>query len=395
MAKNRIIYALFSVICVTFAFAYRSNFSAIIMITVLAYPPLAAIFTAVSLKCAKVDFQSDSYIEHKDHKFSAEIKVQNRFIFPFIPIELLCFIPDGEKGVFCERRIFATLQPLGTTVLAVNCRHKYRGHYISEIRKIYVVDPLRIIRFSKNGNRSAQMIFLPRRFMLEDINTHSDGKTTVSKTVNKSSEKEDFSHVRDYREGDLMQFVHWKLTAKSDELMIKEYESINDRKARVVCDFKSCMDKKDVLLYIDTVIETALAITNAFVSEEIATRVDYGDSDLNGSLIVRNTTDFEFLYETMAEISPGVESPGIDALSEDLRAGEQSIVVMITADLSENTIRAANSAAFCGAVVVAYVNLEKLPLERNFSEDSFYLMNILDTGKNALKKSAAALADNN
>lgn len=395
MAKNRIIYALFAVICVTFAIAYRSNFSAIIMITVLAYLPLAAVFTAVSLFCAKADFQSDSYIELKDHKFNAEIKVQNRFIFPFIPIELLCYIPDGEKGVFCERRIFATLQPLGKTVLAVNCRHKYRGHYKSEIRKIYVVDPLGIIRFSKKGNRSTQMIFLPRRFTLEDINTHSSGKTTVSKTVSKNSDKEDFSHVRDYREGDLMQFVHWKLTAKSDELMIKEYESINDRKARVICDFESCKDKKDVLLCIDTIIETALAITRAFVSEEIATRVDYGDTDINGSLIVRNTTDFEFLYETMAEISPSPESLGIGALAEDIHAGEQSIIVMITADLSENTVRAANSEAFCGAVVVAFVNLEKTPLERSYSEDSFYLMNILDTGKTALKKSAEALADRN
>lgn len=239
------------------------------------------------------------------------------------------------------------------------------------------------------------MIFLPRRFMLEDINTHSDGKTTVSKTVSKNSEKEDFSHVRDYREGNLMQFVHWKLTAKSDELMIKEYESINDRKARVICDFQSCMDKKDVLLCIDTIIETALAITRAFVSEEIATRVDYGDSDINGSLIVRNTTDFEFLYETMAEISPSPESFGIDVLSEDIHAGEQSIIVMITADLSESTVRAANSAAGCGAVVVAYVNLEKQPLERSYNEDSFYLMNILDTGKSALKSSAETLADRN
>ena len=393
MAKNRIIYALFAVICVAFAIAYRSNFSAVLMITVLAYIPFAAIFTAVSLFRARVGFQSDSYIEQKEHKFNVEIKVKNRFVFPFLPIELLCFIPDGEKGVFCERRIFATLQPLGETFLAVNCRHKYRGHYVSEIRKIYVVDPLRIIRLSKKAGKKAQMLFLPRRFMLEDINTRSEGNTTVSKTVKKSSEKEDFSHVRDYHEGDLMQFVHWKLTAKSDELMIKEYESINDRKARVICDFESCKDKKDVLLCIDTIIETALAITRAFVGEGITTRVDYGGSDIDGSLNVRNTTDFEFLYETMAEISPGPESPEIGVLTEDLHVGEQSIIVMITADLSENTVRAANSAAVCGAVVVAYVNLEKLPLERNYSEDSFYLMNILDTGKSALKKSTETLAD--
>lgn len=393
MAKNRIIYALFLVICVAFSIAYRSNFSAILMITVLAYLPLAAVFTAVSLFFAKVDFSNDVYIEQKEQKFNIEIKIQNRFVFPLIPIEMLCFIPDANKGLFCERRIFTTLQPFGQTTLAVNCRHKYRGRYKAEIRKIYVVDPLRIIRFSKSGNRNTQMVFLPRRFMLEDINTHSSGNTTVSKTISKSSEKEDFSHVRDYRDGDLMQYVHWKLTAKSDEIMIKEYESINERKARVICDFKSCQDKKDVLLFTDTIIETSLAITRAFVNEDILTRVDYGDTDINGSLIVRNPTDFELLYETMAEISPSPESLGIDVLSEDLRVGEQSIIVIITADLSENTVRAANLAAVCGAVVVAYVNLEKLPLERSYREDSFYLMNILDAGKSALKKSAEALVD--
>ena len=367
--------------------AYRSNFSAVLLIAVLLYLPIAAVFTAVSLFLADVRFLSDSYIGEKNTGFEFGLEIKNRFIMPLIPIEFLSFIPDGEKGVFEERRIFVTLQPFGKTTLAIKGIHKYRGLYKSEIKRIYTVDPLRIIRFSRKIDREMTMVFMPRRFMLKDLFEHSDGEAAVSVTTAKEAEKEDFSHVRDYREGDILQLVHWKLTAKSDNVMIKEYDSISDKKARILCDFNSCKEKADILLNFDTVIETALAFARSLLKENIGVTVDFGDVVRKNVVSVRNDSDYEKLYDLMSMIPTDAEFCDFGSMLGEIRRN-QSIIVLITAALTDQTVKMASSASGLGAVVIAYVNIENAPLARDYSEEQFRLMNICAPGESALKQSA-------
>lgn len=387
MTKNRIIYAVLAVVCVAFSVAYKSNFSAVLMIAVVMYLPIAAIFTAVSLFLADAVFLDSNYIGEKNTGFEFEIEVKNRFIMPFVPIELLTVIPDTEKGILEKRRIFVTLQPLGQTILSLKGMHKYRGLYKAEIKMLYAVDPLRIIRISRKVDRELTMVFLPRRFELEDLFRYSEGETAVSRNSAKNADKEDFSHVRDYREGDILQLVHWKLTAKSDSVMIKEYEGISDRKARIICDLNSCKKKSDILLNTDTVIETALAFAKTMLNENIVTSVDFGDVLRKNIIPVKCDTDYERLYELMSMLPSDAEVCDIDTMVGDVREEEQSVIVIITAELSEHTVFLANSASGYGTVIVAYINIENIPFERDYSKEQFRLMNISAPGKTALDKS--------
>lgn len=388
MAKNRIIYAVLAIICLLFSIFYRSNFSAVLLIAVLMYLPIAAIFTAVSLFLADVRFLNENYVGEKNTNFEYEIEVINRFIMPFVPVELFGDIPDSKSGVFEERRIFVTLQPFGKTTLIIGGMHKYRGQYKASIKRIYMVDPLRIIRLSRKISREMTMIFLPRRFMLENLLEHSEGETSVYLTTAKKAEREDFSHVRDYREGDILQLVHWKLTAKSDSIVIKEYESISDKKAKILCDFNSCREKQDPPLSFDTIIETALAFAKSLVSENIGAAVDFGDILRNNSITVKNDADYERLYGLMSMLPVDAKTMDIGSMLGETHEGEQSVIVLITAKLTDQTVFLANSAVSLGAVIVAYVNLENAPLDRDYSEERFSLMNIRAPGKTALKDSA-------
>lgn len=389
MTKNRLIYGTLVFFCLVFSMAYRSNFSAVLLIAVVLYLPAAAIFTAVSLLLADVRFISGNYVGEKNVRFNFELGIKNRFIMPFVPIELLCRIPDSERGVFEERRIFVTLQPFGYTTLVINGMHKYRGQYKTEIKKIYVVDPLGIVRFSRKINHEITMLFLPRRFALEKLFNNSEGEASVSRAVAKNAERDDFSHVRDYREGDILQLVHWKLTAKSDSIMIKEYENISDKNARILCDLGSCKGKHDVLLSVDTVIETALAFAKSLLNENIGSAVDLGDVLRKNIVTVKSTSDYERLYELMSMIPADAPVCDIGTMLSGTEEGKQSIVVLITAELNEQTVFWANSALKFGSVIIAYINLENAPIERDYLEEKFSLINIRAPGINALREATA------
>lgn len=388
MAKNRIIYAVFLAICLGFSMAYRSNFSAVLLITVVLYLPIAAILTAVSIFSAKIRFTDENYIGEKNMRFDIQVEVKNRFITPFVPLELLSVLPDGTKGVFEKRRIFVTLQPFGKTALLISCIHKYRGSYNAEITKAYAVDPLGIIRIGRKLDLKMSMTFFPRKFTVKNLFGNADGNAFFAHRTAKDAEREDFSHVRDYLDGDVLQLVHWKLTAKSDNIMIKEYESISDRKARIICDFDSCKMKKDVPLNFDTVIETALAFSRSLINANIGAEVDCGDISRDSSFYVSYSADYERLYDLMSIFPTDADVCSLEQMMGELREREQSIIIVITAKFTEQTAFMANSAANLGTVLVVYIDLENEPPEHDFSQDRFYIMNIQGTGSAALKKSA-------
>lgn len=99
--------------------------------------------------------------------------------------------------------------------------HRYRGSYAAEISRISVFDPLRIICISRKISSEETLIFLPRRVDIGELPAEAHSENSSNPAPLLQGEREDFSTFAKYRPGDIMQLVHWKLTAKLDDLMIK------------------------------------------------------------------------------------------------------------------------------------------------------------------------------
>ena len=169
MRRNRVIYILAVIGCLVFSAVYRSRLSAVLLAAVVVYPVLALLLTAAGILCIKAEFTEERSIYEKNVPFDLQIRLNNRFIFAYAPAELLCVFPDRDTGIFSVRHIYASVAPLGKCMISVNCLHKYRGSYTSEIRKLSAYDPLRIIKLTKNVKKEMQQIFLPRKIGLGDL----------------------------------------------------------------------------------------------------------------------------------------------------------------------------------------------------------------------------------
>ncbi len=391
MVKNRIIYALLAAACLAFSIAYTSKISAVLLIMVLLYPIAAALATVLQLISVYADFDSEQLVFDKNTRFEFFVNVTNNSIFPCVPAELVCELPDVDTGRFNEKHVFVSLAPFGSAKLAVEGRHLYRGCYNCTIRKIAAVDPLRIIRFTKKVGKSCQMIFLPRKIELHDIVSSSVGEQSFSRPNPITSEKEDFSHVREYRDGDIIQLVHWKLTAKQDELMIKQFDSINDRRALVLCDM-SC-GEGDVLLTADTIIETAISFVKALLDTGVGVSADFGIASEGGVINVRNKGDFEQFFRLMSVLPAQNGREDLPSLIDSADKSTAAVMVIITSSLSDEVILRARALGEYCAVYLAYVNLASKQVDNSLYEDNFLFLNIRGSGEDALKL-AAAMAQN-
>lgn len=387
MIRNRVIYIILSVVCIAFSMIYAAKVTAIIMFVVLLYPAIAAILTAVQLIFIKAGFENAHVVAEKNVPFEFHLNVSNDTFLPCSPMEMICRLPDLDGGTFCEKRVYVSLPPLGKARLAIEGKHLYRGCYICEIKKISMVDPLRIIKISKKSDKQLTMVFVPRKLPLEDIISNSVGEQNFTRPNPITFEKEDFSHVRDYRDGDIMQMVHWKLTAKADELMIKHYDSINDRRALIMCDW-SGMDA-DVLLKTDTIIETAIAFVQAALDNGIYAAVDLGRASDRDPIRISNIGEFDRFFDLMAVLPTITENTDFSAIIDEVDKASAAMIVLITANLTDAVIHRARILSEQCAVYLAYINLAQRPVDGDLFEEEFMFFNIRGSGEEALKLAAA------
>lgn len=389
MIRNRVIYAIVALGCVGFSMAYTGKLTQILLLTILAYPVLAFIMAALQLLFVNAEFSAERITAAKDISFDLLIRVKNGFIIPAVPLELKCVIPDGEIGLIADKRLFVSLPPFGNSEIAVRCKHKFRGNYQSEILRLYVVDPLRIIRVSKKCERAVPMVFLPRKLMLEDIIFRSAVEQSYSQKRLNSADKEDFSHVREYRDGDVLQLVHWKLTAKQDDLMIKQFDSINDLRAVIFCDFHQGSDV-DGMTRADMMIECAIAFAKTALDKGIHSTVDIGDFNTKPSYISGEASFNEF-FHLMSVIPPDTHSEDLCEMIDALDKSSAALLVLITTEITETLLDRARDAAQQVTVVYVYLNLERKFLENNFEKERFIFLDVKGTSDHALNDAAASI----
>lgn len=392
MLKYRVSYILLVLSCFGFSMAYVGKVSQILLFTVLLYPVPAFILTLIQLFFTGADFTAERIGVNKETMFDLGIEVHNRFIFPAVPVEILCCVPDVETGLFVERRLFVALPPFGKSEVSVRCKHNFRGSYNCTIKRIYVVDPLRIIRLSRKYERSLSAIFFPRKLKIEDLIFRSAVEQSYAQKRINTADKEDFSHVREYRDGDILQMVHWKLTAKQDELMIKQFDSINDLRAVILCDYHQNNDING-MTRADMVVETALAFAKTALDKGIHSTVDFGDYNSRTTFISDPASLNEFC-NLVSAIPPDLHTADILSMLDELDKSSAAVLVLITAEITEDLLERARYAAQQVTVLYVYLNLKCKPLECEYTNERFVFLNILGTNENALNTAVLNVMEN-
>ncbi len=409
MLKNRIFYGVFLAAALAFSMVYTSRITAVILVIVLAYPIVAAGFTALQLIFLSAEFTQTRLTLPKNKSFDFCINVRNASILPCAPMELMCSLPDSESGRFIRKRVYVSLSPLASAKLVVEGRHLYRGCYAAEIEAISAIDPLRIIRISKKQDSRLTLVFLPRKLALDNVMSSAIGEQNFSSPNMITAEKEEFSHIRDYRPGDNIRLIHWKLTAKQDELMIKQYDSANDRRMLVMCDWsdiavppvspvspkkkrkKTVTDGSgDSLLLADTIIETALAFVKAALDCGVHSTVQMVQGSDFREFSITNDPEYDRFYEMMTILPVTANGKHEDFLELlDSLNVSRAAVVLITSTLTPEIVNRAEEYAKTSEVYLAFVNLDNIPVENSLYERPFLFLNIRASGEEALKLAMA------
>lgn len=239
-------YMLLLIFSVIFTEALKSPVSVVLLRFMIALPVLMLIMAFAARGAVTVFVHADETTAEKNVPVPYEFSIINSSVFPLAYLEADVSLPR-EDGVLCDRQIvIMSILPKGKYVLSDKITFKYRGRYEVGVGDIYVSDMLRLFVLKREVNTYYEMNIMPRKIYLERgrANAPSDMPTDNNMLVS-GIEASETDRIREYRAGDQLKHVHWKLSSKVDELQVNEYKPNTGKNIYVFCDFSETASRDE------------------------------------------------------------------------------------------------------------------------------------------------------
>lgn len=146
-----------------------------------------------------------------------------------------------------------------------------RGYYEMGEIEIIIYDIFRFFIFKKKINTSISLLVYPETTNLSTFEITANqqlGELLMYNSI--YQDKSRISSIRDYREGDVVKSIHWKLTAKRNHPIVKEYETRVDTNVIIFIDNQKYLFENDNDRRIeDKIVDIALSIVNYCLNQNI------------------------------------------------------------------------------------------------------------------------------
>ena len=359
MARNRLTYGLLLIAALLFSQFMWDRISAVTLVAVALLPILSFLLLVLSAWGVTAELASAPAVIERYQAWDGAILLQNKGILPLTQMRLSGMLPNDEGDGLDGKRLVLSLSPRKQMRLNLHMRCPYRGVYELSLDLLELYDPLRLFCIRKRLNRRMKLLVVPRRLLIGPLPTSRVPEDQADADLGvKGQERTELSAVREYRDGDLLKDVHWKLTAKADGMLVKLYDENTRDSAFIAVDLSAYYDSAALCHgVVDASVEAALAVCRRLMDDGAESLLLWRDSDAGlQRRKVSTVPEYEQALYDLAAVRMAVPpSPPEDVLSEaaaELQAA--GAVFVATSGVRDELVRALVS---CAAMTTAQVHL--------------------------------------
>ncbi len=284
MLLTKLLFIVLIIICILFYILYLWDFALVLLIVIAVLPIIMFITTYIAKKNITVEFAVRDKSISKNTDFPVQLVVTNKSIFPIgkasARIEYYNIFSD-QLSAF---DLFLPIQARNSQRVTFRLCSKFCGIIKIKTSSLHIYDPLKIFKFKVAENISTEVNILPEGHEISGIVQYTDRVNEESDIFSEHRPGDDPSEVfdlREYNPGDKLNKIHWKLSSKKDDFIVKEYSMPIDVPCAVFLDLKSYTSGNYDLPVIDTVIETFLSLSQFLLDNERGHSVISFDSSQN------------------------------------------------------------------------------------------------------------------
>lgn len=270
----------------------------ILLFALLFFGVLMMICVILFSKSLDVNVTIDNEMVHKNEIITLlfELHNRNRLAIPFYQIEIVAFnqFNQRKEQFFIEGSIASKQQK--TERLEIKSVYSGRIHF--NVISLTIFDYVKIFQKRKKINQKFQIYVQPNIYKTGVILDRKadylveNSEYSINKQGNDALEIMD---IRKYRVGDRLSRIHWKLTSKKQELMVKEDSMSTQYNTSILLDFSNVLLSRNINGLMDSFLEIALSLSNQLLKNKTLHYIVFFDSQADA--IIRYPIDDKVALE--------------------------------------------------------------------------------------------------
>lgn len=273
------------------------------------------------------------------------VKIKNKFLLVFPKLEAYFYISDlfGEDDTVTNAVI--TLAPKEERSFDFSVRFEHIGTYNAGLKKLKIHDLFGLFSWTILNTKEYQIHVAPKVFDVAELQISNTAMTESQKMIVPTViDGSDYAGVREYVWGDPIKTIHWKLSARTDTYMTKQFESYGTVGIDILLDFFSPPYDTDLLMSIfDAVVETGLSIGSYAEENGMDYEIIYWNKkEEKKRFNSGHYADFVEMIDDMPKISTDQgRQRAAELLEEETNARySQGNLALCTANVSEDLVNA-------------------------------------------------------
>ncbi len=225
--KNLPLYLLGMLLCIYIMVMYTEPaffIVVLVMAVILILDLLLAIYLRSSLEISGE--MSGNFIHHSE-VIPITIHIHNKSFLPVSHLRIRISYSNKMGGISRKQWICTYADARAHARVTVNLASECCGVLRIHMEKFRAAGPFKLFAFSVKVGHTLEIPVFPYIFPVNfEISTKIRDFIGESDTYSKSKSGDDPSEVfdvRSFRQGDRISRIHWKLTARADEIMVKEF----------------------------------------------------------------------------------------------------------------------------------------------------------------------------
>lgn len=225
--RNIIGYLIVAFILFLCVFFYRQTFLVVLLLLVLLLPLVSILLCRRSFQKLSAELSFSAAEAERELTVNLTIGFHNPSGVSLLHVECPLSISSPYYGAG-EEQVYVLPAPAGSgKALTLPMTFHYCGLYRAEVKTLRVYDLLHFVSFSREVGLSSQTMVFPTEKV--EVTYHpsfyAEGFDEYESSVQTGNVSSNVTDIREYRPGDRLQKIHWKLSAKIDKLMVKENEA--------------------------------------------------------------------------------------------------------------------------------------------------------------------------
>ncbi len=268
MLQNKIRYLALLATIGLLSILYNEYIMIIVFLTIAVLP-----FVMVGLLCyiygmLSVELISTVHVAGRGEMIPVSVIINNPTIFPVSNITLYLTYGNSFSGKRFKKELIVSSDRRSRATVTCNILSEHAGNLEISLSKIRVFDYLKMFSLRKKCHGELKVAILPVvHEITEDYLANRSRMQVESDYYSPTKSGDDPSEVfgiREYREGDKPTRIHWKLSMKQDQLMIKEFSDPMNCSILIFANLSVAFEE-DILPYMDALMECALSLSYSFL----------------------------------------------------------------------------------------------------------------------------------